>query len=136
MQSAPLSPLLLLLLPACGAQWQSLDAGDPYAPPIPDRVELFARRSHGHRDFPQDFSAVWEATVESLHVRGIGVPESALAAARDSGREVVLELETLWLEVIERGPGRTTVLLRFHRVGLDQGREEAREFLDEVQGRL
>ncbi len=64
------------------------------------------------------------------------MPASARDAAHASGSEVLLELDSLWLQVIERDPGRTCVLVRFRGYELEEGRLEAKALLDEIQRRL
>jgi hypothetical protein len=48
----------------------------------------------------------------------------------------MVELEGLWLQVVEREPGRTCVLLRFRELDPEAGRRAAKALLDEIQMRL
>jgi hypothetical protein len=132
------APLLvsLILFASCGARWQVLDPHDPYAEVNLEPSQRQARETHGHRDFARLFTPVWAATVQALHADGVAVPESAREAARHSRTEVMVELEGLWLQVVEREPGRTCVLLRFRELDPEAGRRAAKALLDEIQMRL
>jgi hypothetical protein len=137
---AQLLVLSLLALPllaaSCGAQWQALDPIDPHSRLVLQEDLRPSPDPHGHRDFARTFEPVWRATIEGLHASGVPVPDSARDAARASGSEVLLELDVLWLQVVEREPGRTCVLVRYRGYELEPGRAQARTLLDEIQRRL
>ncbi len=127
---------LVGLLAACGAEWRTLDPLDPHADPEFDGGPRFAPELHGHRDFARPFERVWKATVEALHASGVAVPQSAIDAAAVSGSEVLLELDPLWVQVVERDPGRTCLRVRLRGVAVEEGRRDAQALLDDVQWRL
>lgn len=121
------------LLGACGAEWRTLD---PHAAPELGGGPRFAPELHGHRDFARPFEGVWSATVEALHADGVAVPQSAIDAAAASGSEVLLELDPLSVQVVEREPGRTCVRVHLRGVAVEEGRRDAQALLDDVQWRL
>ena len=121
--------LTLTLLASCGARWQSLK---PHTAGEVDGVDLELGEHHGHRDLPGSFDGVWDAAVEALHSTGIGVPRSVAP----TGTDATIDLHEVLLRVRERAPGRICVIVRFHRVSKQVGRERAAELLDELQARL
>jgi len=91
-----------------------------------------AAETHGHRDFPRAFDLVWSATVEALHARGVPVPQSA-----EPHNEVgEIDLDSLYVRVAARAPGRVCVELRFRQLDDEKGRAQASALLDEIQSRL
>lgn len=124
------------LLGACGAEWRTLDPLDPHLDPELEGSPRLAPELHGHRDFARPFEQVWMATVEALHASGVAVPQSAIDAAAISGSEVLLELDPLRLQVVERDPGRTCVRVHLRGVAVEEGRREAQALLDDLQWRL
>jgi|GEM_PF-3588698 len=123
---------LALLGASCGARFQALDPLDPTTEPELEHGLRFTDRTHGHRDYPRAFDAVWDATVEGLHAGGIPVP----ASARPEGSPGRIEVERVLVEVDERRPGRTCVRVRFRGLDEESGRREARVLLDAIQRRL
>lgn len=124
--------ILLLLLPSCGARWQSMELATDPAGQGQRHDFSGAGRAHAHRDFPASFDAVWRATVQALHARGVGVPRSAAP----DGKTAHLDLENLHLLVEERFTGRICVLVRFRELAEEPGVQEARRLLDEILDRL
>jgi len=121
-----------LVASSCGARFQAFDSHDPPASPEFGHGQRFTRETHGHRDFPRGFDAVWNATVEGLHASGIPVPASAVP----DGNDGVIDVERVWVHVTERAEGQTCVFVRFAGLEEESGRREASALLDEVRNRL
>jgi hypothetical protein len=139
--SSLLSTLSLLLCASCGGQWHSVNDIDPGALPSAQEVhasdaslaeEWTPEELHGHRDFPATFARVWDATVQSVHAAGIGVPLSA----REATVEGRIDVDELLVEVEERAPGRVCVFARFRGVSRTVGEDRAEGLLDEIARRL
>jgi hypothetical protein len=118
---------------SCGARWQS--AADAQAAALAAPPAAHPRPPEdlqGHRDFPATFERVWDATVQSIHAAGIGVP----LEARDAQGEGRIDVDELLVEVEERAVGRTCVFVRFRGVSRAVGERRAKDLLDEVARRL
>jgi hypothetical protein len=136
-------PLLIALLAlgcaSCGARWRSAaeaHAAQDAAPSADDAPSVSHARTseelHGHRDFPATFERVWDATVQSIHAAGVGVP----LAAREASAEGRIDVDELLVEVEEPSLGRTCVFVRFRGVSRSVGERRAKDLLDEVARRL
>lgn len=119
-------------LSACGARFAALDPLDPTSNPALEHGLRFTDQTHGHRDFPRPLAEVWGAVVEALHAGGIPVPKSA----KPGELEGSIDVERIWVQVSERSPGRTCVMIRVRDTAKEPAREEAKVLLDVIQNRL
>jgi hypothetical protein len=132
MRTAHFLPILLVLT-SCNARWQSLDSIPPAATEAAELHDFRGTgRAQGHRDFPRDFDGVWQATIQTLHARGVGVPKSV----QPEEQRVHMDLDALQLLVEQRAEGRVCVLIRFRELDEENGVQESLKFLDEVHARL
>lgn len=128
----PFAVCLLALCAACGARLRSFDDVESTPNATLEHGAQVAAETHGHRDFPRGFDEVWSATVEALHVRGVPVPQSA--TPRNEVGEI--DLDSLFVRVAARMPGRVCVELHFRQLDDEAGQAQASALLDEIQARL